>query len=64
MVIVLDDLQWAEHSSLLLLRQLAATEHSMRVLILGASRGQPVVALTPPSWHVGGVAPRKRRFPH
>ena len=37
-VLVLDDLQWADKGSLLLLRHLAATEQSMRVLILGTYR--------------------------
>ncbi len=37
-VIVLDDLQWADKASLLLLRHLAAAEQGMRVLILGTYR--------------------------
>jgi class 3 adenylate cyclase/tetratricopeptide (TPR) repeat protein len=37
-VLVLDDLQWADKGSLLLLRHLAAAEHAMRVLILGTYR--------------------------
>jgi class 3 adenylate cyclase len=37
-VLVLDDLQWADKGSLLLLRHLAAAEQSMRVLILGTYR--------------------------
>ena len=37
-VLVLDDLQWADKGSLLLLRHLAAAERSMRVLILGTYR--------------------------
>ena len=37
-VLVLDDLQWADKGSLLLLRYLAAAEQAMRVLILGTFR--------------------------
>jgi class 3 adenylate cyclase len=37
-VLVLDDLQWADKASLLLLRHLAAAEQSIRVLILGTYR--------------------------
>jgi class 3 adenylate cyclase len=37
-VLVLDDLQWADQGSLLLLRHLAAAGDSMRVLILGTFR--------------------------
>jgi len=37
-VIVLDDLQWADKGSLLLLRHIAAAEQAMRVLILGTYR--------------------------
>ena len=37
-VLVLDDLQWADKGSLLLLRHLAAAEQAMRVLILGTYR--------------------------
>jgi class 3 adenylate cyclase len=37
-VLVLDDLQWADKGSLLLLRHLAAAEQGMRVLILGTYR--------------------------
>ncbi len=37
-VLVLDDLQWADKGSLLLLRHLVAAEQSMRVLILGTYR--------------------------
>ena len=37
-VLVLDDLQWADEGSLLLLRHLAASEHAMRVLVLGVYR--------------------------
>ena len=37
-VLVLDDLQWADKGSLLLLRHLATAEHAMRVLILGTYR--------------------------
>jgi class 3 adenylate cyclase/tetratricopeptide (TPR) repeat protein len=37
-VLVLDDLQWADEGSLLLLRHLTAAEQSMRVLVLGTYR--------------------------
>jgi class 3 adenylate cyclase len=37
-VLVLDDLQWADRGSLLLLRHLAAAEQAMRVLIVGTYR--------------------------
>ncbi len=37
-VIVLDDLQWADKGSLLLLRHLIAAEHAMRVLVFGTYR--------------------------
>ena len=37
-VLVLDDLQWADKGSLLLLRHLAAAEQAMRVLVLGTYR--------------------------
>jgi class 3 adenylate cyclase/tetratricopeptide (TPR) repeat protein len=36
--IVFDDLQWADKGSLLLLRHLAAADHSMRILILATYR--------------------------
>jgi class 3 adenylate cyclase len=37
-LLVLDDLQWADKGSLLLLRHLTAAEHAMRVLVLGTYR--------------------------
>ena len=37
-VLVLDDLQWADKGSLLLLRHLSAAEHDMRVLVLATYR--------------------------
>jgi class 3 adenylate cyclase/tetratricopeptide (TPR) repeat protein len=37
-VLVLDDLQWADKGSLLLLRHLSATDQAMRMLILGTYR--------------------------
>ena len=37
-VLVLDDLQWADKGSLLLLRHLAAAEQAMRLLIIGTYR--------------------------
>ena len=41
-VLVLDDLQWADKGSLLLLRHLGAAEQAMRVLILGVYRDSEV----------------------
>ena len=38
MVLVLDDLQWADKGSLLLLRHLAAAEQAMRLLVIGTYR--------------------------
>jgi len=38
-VLVLDDLHWADKASLLLLRHLGAADASMRVLVVGAYRG-------------------------
>jgi class 3 adenylate cyclase len=37
-VLILDDLQWADNASLALLRHVTAAEHSMRVLVLGTFR--------------------------
>jgi class 3 adenylate cyclase/tetratricopeptide (TPR) repeat protein len=37
-ILVLDDLQWADNGSLLLLRHLAAAEQEMRVLVVGTYR--------------------------
>ena len=37
-VLVLDDLQWADNASLVLLRHLTAAEQAMRVLVLGTYR--------------------------
>ena len=37
-VLILDDLQWADEGSLLLLRHLAGAEQAMRVLVLGTYR--------------------------
>ncbi len=41
-VLVLDDLQWADSASLALLRHLTADEHEMRVLVLGTFRDSQV----------------------
>ena len=41
-VLVLDDLQWADKASLLLLRHFTAAEQSMRVLVLGTFRDSEV----------------------
>ena len=37
-VVVLDDLQWADRASLLLLRHIAASDQTMRVLVIGTYR--------------------------
>ena len=37
-MLVLDDLQWADKASLQLLRHLTASDHSMRLLVLGTYR--------------------------
>ena len=37
-VVVLDDLQWADRASLLLLRHIAASDQAMRVLVIGTYR--------------------------
>jgi hypothetical protein len=42
-VLVLDDLQWADSGSLALLRHLTAAEHVMRVLVLGTFRDSELV---------------------
>ena len=41
-VLVLDDLQWADSASLALLRHLTADEHEIRVLVLGTFRDSQV----------------------
>ena len=46
-VLVLDDLQWADKASLLLLRHLAAAEQAMRVLVLGTYRDSELLAVPP-----------------
>ena len=46
-VLVLDDLQWADKGSLLLLRHLAAAEQAMRVLILGTYRDSELSQIHP-----------------
>ena len=46
-VLVLDDLQWADKASLLLLRHLAAAEQAMRVLILGTYRDSELSQTNP-----------------
>ena len=45
-VLVLEDLQWADKGSLLLLRHLTAAEPSMRVLVLGTYRDSELPSLT------------------
>ena len=63
-ILVLDDLQWADEGSLLLLRHLVASEHAMRVLVLGIYRDSELVAFSRPVRHLGGAAPAKRCRPH
>ena len=46
-VLVLDDLQWADKGSLLLLRHLAAAEQAMRVLVLGTYRDSELAQTHP-----------------
>lgn len=46
-VLVLDDLQWADEGSLLLLRHLAGAEQAMRVLILGTYRDRELSSSHP-----------------
>jgi len=46
-MLVLDDLQWADKGSLLLLRHLTATEHAVRILILGIYRNIELSASNP-----------------
>ena len=41
-VVVLEDLQWADKASLLLLRHLASAEHALRTLVLGTFRDTEV----------------------
>lgn len=45
LVLMLDDIQWADKGSLLLLRHLAATERPMRILVLATYRDNEVKAL-------------------
>lgn len=60
-VLVLDDLQWADRGSLQLLRHLAKSDVSMRLLILGTYRDRDISAQTLPETladlrHLDGVA--------
>ncbi len=48
-VLVLDDLQWADTGSLLLLRHLAASDVAMRLLVVGTYRDSELSTPTP-SW--------------
>ena len=54
-VLVLDDLQWADRASLQLLRHLVAADQPMRLLVLGTYRDTRTVALPP----AGGDARRR-----
>ena len=49
-VLVLDDLQWADKGSLLLLRHLAASDVAMRLFVARDLSGQRAVASPTPSW--------------
>ena len=62
-VLVLDDLQWADEASLLLLRHLTAADQPMRVLVLGTYRDSEL-ARPPRSRHAGGAASTERSLPH
>ena len=61
-VIVLDDLQWADKGSLLLLRHLVSAEQAMRVLVLGSfrdnelSRSHPLTDTLAALHRVSGVS--------
>jgi hypothetical protein len=61
-VLVLDDLQWADKGTLLLLRSLGAAEQSMRVLVLGTyrdselSRSHPLLETLAALRRQGGVS--------
>ena len=46
-LLVFDDLQWADHGSLMLLRHVAASDVSMRVLIVGTYRDTELAPPTP-----------------
>ena len=56
-MLVLDDLQWADAGSLLLLRHLAAAEQAMRVLVLGTYRDSELPHLRRAPRHPGGAPP-------
>ncbi len=47
MVVVLDDLQWADAGSLLLLRHIAASEMSTKVLVIGTYRDTEIMRSAP-----------------
>lgn len=47
LVLLLDDIQWADKGSLLLLRHLASVDRPMRLLVLGTYRDNEVTRATP-----------------
>jgi predicted ATPase len=61
MVIVFEDLQWADHGSLLLLRHLAAAEQSTRVLVLGTFRDSELAHASALRESLGVTAPPRQR---
>jgi DNA-binding SARP family transcriptional activator len=58
-VVVLDDLQWADQGSLLLLRHLASAGESMQILVLGTFRDSEL-SLAPPLVEALGALWRER----
>ena len=60
-VLVLDDLQWADNASLLLLRHLVAAEHPVRLLVLGTFRDSEL-AQSPGLRETLGLLRRHRGF--
>ena len=59
-VLVLDDLQWADQGSLLLLRHLATSDAPMRLLILGTFRDSELSHVAPAARHPGRPAAADR----
>ena len=63
-VLVLDDLQWADKGSLLLLRHLAAADQAMRVLVLGTYRDSELSQAHALRDTLARPAPPRRGVPH
>ena len=63
-VLVLDDLQWADKGSLLLLRHLAAAEQTMRVLVLGTYRDSELSRSHPLLDTLAALRRQQRGLPH